>query len=41
MAKKRLKEIFAYKLLKAIALGGVVIVASTNPYFGIRAMGVS
>ncbi|OGM96811.1 MAG: hypothetical protein A2816_00325 [Candidatus Yanofskybacteria bacterium RIFCSPHIGHO2_01_FULL_39_44] len=39
MAKKRLKEIFAYKLLKAIALGGVVIVASTNPYFGIRAMG--
>lgn len=40
MAKKKLKESFSYKLLKAIALSGAIVIASTNPYFGIRAVGV-
>ena len=36
MAKIKFKESFSYKLLKALAVGGSVVLASSNPYFGLR-----
>ncbi|MDP3697290.1 MAG: hypothetical protein Q8R55_04675 [Candidatus Taylorbacteria bacterium] len=39
MPKVKSKDSFSHKLLKAIAMGGAVVIASTNPYFGIRALG--
>lgn len=39
MIRKRTKDSFSHKLLKAIALSGTVIVAASSPYFGIRIAG--
>jgi len=36
VAKIKFKESFSYKLLKALAVGGSVVLASSNPYFGLR-----
>ncbi len=36
MGKKKFRESFSYKLLRALVLGGSVIVAATNPYFGLN-----
>ena len=38
VAKERIKNSFSHKLLKSIVIGGVVLIAVTNPYFGIRAI---
>lgn len=38
IVKKR-SSAFAGNLLKALVIGGIVVVASTNPYFGIKAIG--
>ena len=38
MARERIKNSFSHKLLKSIVIGGVVLIAVTNPYFGIRAI---
>lgn len=34
------KKLFSRMLLTTLVIGGVVLVAATNPYFGIKAMGV-
>ncbi len=39
MAKIKFKESFSYKLLKALAISGSVVLASSNPYFGLNAVG--
>lgn len=39
MSRKKVIESFSNKLLKAVAISGAVIVAASNPYFGIRATG--
>ncbi|MDP3696674.1 MAG: hypothetical protein Q8R55_01425 [Candidatus Taylorbacteria bacterium] len=43
MSKVSIKKSFSHKLLKALAIsgavGGVVLLASLNPYFGIKAIG--
>jgi len=36
--RKRAKNSLSHKILKAIAIGGVVAVAATNPYFGLAFM---
>ena len=36
--RKRTKHSLSHKILKAIAIGGVVAVAATNPYFGLAFM---
>ena len=36
MARKKFKESFSYKLLKALAMGGSIVLASSNPYFGLK-----
>lgn len=36
MARAKFKDSFSYKLLKALAVGGSVVLASTNPYFGLK-----
>ena len=38
MARTSVKNSFSHKLLKAIVISGVVALAATNPYFGIRAI---
>ena len=39
MPKVKPRESLSYKILKAVALSGAVIIASTSPHFGIRVMG--
>ena len=39
MPKQKSLKSFSYKLLKAVALSGVVIVAASSPFFGMRASG--
>ena len=39
MSKVRPGKSFGYKILKALALSGMVVIASTNPFFGMRAAG--
>ena len=36
--RKRPKDSFAHKILKAVAIGGIVAIAATNPYFGLAFM---
>ena len=36
--RKRAKNSLAHKILKAVAVGGIVAVAATNPYFGLAFM---
>ena len=36
MGKRKFKESFSFKLLKALAVGGSIVLASTNPYFGLK-----
>jgi len=38
MARASIKNSFSHKLLKSIVIGGVVLIAVTNPYFGIKAI---
>ena len=40
MARGKFKESFSYKLLKMLAIGGSVVLASQNPYFGLKMIGV-
>ena len=39
MARIKLKESFSYKLLRVLAMSGSVVLASTNPYFGLNVAG--
>ena len=39
MARPKNKDSFSYKLLKALAVGSSVLLASANPYFGLNVAG--
>lgn len=39
MARPKNKDSFSLQLLKVLAIGGAVILASGNPYFGLKAIG--
>src|SRR3989344_7434513 len=39
MARRKFSDSPSYKILKALAIGGAVVIAASSPYFGLNAVG--